>query len=463
MKIIIAGAGRVGASIVNNLARESNDLFLIDTNAELLAEIQQQLDIATLCGNVTDPDTLASAGAQTADMLIALTDSDETNMVACQVAHTLFGVPKKLARIRSEAILKRKETLFSPEAIPIDVVISPEEEVTKFIRNLILYPGSHQVLAFGGGLLQLCELRAKSEGPLIGKSLDDLTRRVDPIPARAAAIYRNDSLLVPNARTVIESNDRIFFTAPTKQLNKVIGALLEIDKPYKRLMIAGGGRVGFSLAKSLDRQMQVKIIVKNPVRARAIAEQLDHTMVLTGDAADEALLLEENIERVDVFCAVTNDDEVNIMSAMLAKRLGARKVMSLVDRPAYMEMVDSGAIDNAIFPQYNTIGHILAQVRNGPVSRVHSLIRGKAEALEVTVRDSENFSGVLGRSIRQIQLPIGSIIVGVIRGFEILPSKGDLVLEEGDRIIVFIYDKSVIPAVETLLQAKKEFVERLAN
>ncbi|MGR9107045.1 MAG: Trk system potassium transporter TrkA [Gammaproteobacteria bacterium] len=463
MKIIIAGAGRVGASIVSNLARESNDLILIDTNADLLAEIQQQRDIATVCGKATDPDTLSSAGAANADMLIALTDSDETNMVACQVAHTLFGIPKKLARIRSEAFLKRRDSLFRPEAIPIDVVISPEEEVTKFIRNLILYPGSHQVLSFANGLLQLCELRARADGPLIGKSLDQLSDQVDPIPVRAAAIYRNDSLLVPKSRTVIQTDDRIFFTAPTKHLNKVIGTLLEIDKPYKRLMIAGGGRVGFALAKALERQMHVKIIVKNAARARTIAEQLDHTMVLTGDVADEALLLEENIDRIDVFCAVTNDDEVNIMSAMLAKRLGARKVMSLVDRPAYMEMVDTGAIDNAIFPQYNTIGHILAQVRHGPVSRVHSLIRGKAEALEVTIRGCAKSSDIAGHRIDQVRLPPGAIIVGVIRGFEVLPSRGSVELQEGDKIIVFIYDKAAIPAVESLLEPRKEAVDRVAN
>ena len=450
MKIIIAGAGRVGSSIVSNLAQESNDLFLIDTNADLLAEIQQQTDIATICGNVTDPETLANAGAANADMLIALTDSDETNIVACQIAHTLFKVPKKLARIRSESFLKRKDILFCANAIPIDVVISPEEEVTRFIRNLVLYPGSHQVLSFGNGLLQLCELRAKPDGALVGKSLDELSERIGSIPVRAAAIYRNDALLIPKSKTVIEVNDRIFFTAPTRQLNKVIQSLLEIDKPYKRLMIAGGGRIGFSLAKSLETRMQVKIIVKNPARARLIAEQLDHTMVLTGDAADEALLLEENIERADVFCAVTNDDEVNIMSAMLAKRLGARKVMSLVDRPAYMEMVDSGTIDNAIFPQYNTIGNILAEVRNGPVSQVHSLMRGRAEALEVTIGGSADLSDLPRSRIEQIQLPPGAIIVGVIRGFEVLASRGNVELQEGDKIIVFIYDKSAIPAVESL-------------
>lgn len=463
MKIIIAGGGRVGASIVSNLAREANDLFLIDTNAELLSEFQQQLDIATLCGNATDPDILSSAGASTADMLIALTDSDETNIVACQLAHTLFRIPKKLARIRSEAFLKRRECLFRPEAFPIDVVISPEEEVTNFIRNLILFPGSHQVLSFANGLLQLCELRAKEKGPLIGKSLRELSERVEPIAVRAAGIYRHDSILIPKSNTVIEPNDRIFFTAPTKHLNRVIRDLLEMDQPYKRLVIAGGGRIGFSLAKSLERYMQVKIVVKNSVRARAIAEQLDHAMVLTGDAADEALLLEENIDRIDVFCAVTNDDEVNIMSAMLAKRLGARTVMSLVDRPAYMEMVDSSSIDNAIFPQYNTIGHILAQVRNGPVSRVYSLIRGKAEAIEVTVCGSAHNSEVLGRPIEQIQLPRGAIIIGVIRGFDVLPSRGAMFLQNGDKIIVFIHDKTVIPAVESLLRPKTEFAQLVAN
>lgn len=452
MKIIILGAGRVGSSVAKNLMHEANDLTLIDANSEVLTSVREHLDIATICGNACDPDILEQAGAANADMLIAVTQSDETNMVACQVAHTLFGSRKKLARIRSKSFLKHRDTLFSSSQFPIDVVINPEEEVTRFIRNLITHPGAYQVLSFANGLLSLVEIRARLEGPLINRSLGELSQCIKGIPARVAAIFRNRELIIPKLETVIEKNDRIFFISPAKDVNDVLKELLEIDKPYKRLMILGGGRIGFALAKELETRMQVKVIEKNPQRARIIAEKLDETIVLTGDASDEDLLMEEGIDRKDVFCAVTGDDEVNILSAMLAKRLGTRKVMSLVDRPAYMEMIDSGSIDNAIFPQYITIGRILAHVRHGHFSRVHSLLRGRAEALEATAIGTRENSPLIGRPIDQIKMPKDSVIIGVVREMEPLIARSSLVIESGDRIITFVTDKRSIPTVEALFR-----------
>lgn len=448
MKIIILGAGRVGSSVATNLAHEANDVTLVDTNPEVLNKVQEHLDIATICGNAAYPDTLLQAGANRADILLALTHHDETNMIACQVAHHLFGARKKLARIRTDAFLDARDTLFSANAIPIDFVINPEEGVTRFITDLIQHPGTHQVLSFANGLLRLVECRAKSDSPLIGQSLIDMDDRLDGIPARAAAIYRQSRLFIPKRHTVIEPDDRIFFIAPSKVINTVVSRLLEIDKPYKRLMIVGGGRIGFSLAKSLEHEMKVKVIEKNPERAREIAEQLDNAIVLTGDASSEDLLMDENIERTDVFCTVTCDDEVNILTAMLAKRLGVRKVMSLVDRPAYMDMIDSGLIDNAIFPQHITIGQVLAHVRHGHFSHVYSLLRGAAEALEAIAYNSE----LVGRRIDQIRMPRGAGIIGVVREMEPLKARSSLVIERGDRVIVLVTDKRSIPAVEMLFQ-----------
>ena len=463
MNIIILGAGRVGSTVASNLAHESNNLTLVDTNPEVLAEISEHLDIATVCGNAAHPETLIRAGINKADMLIAVTDSDETNMMACQVTNCLFETPQKLARVRAEDYLKYRDTLFSSNAIPIDVIINPEEEITAFIRDLILHPGSQQVLSFANGAISLVEMKADANGPIQGLTIRELGNKIPDISARVAAIYRDKQILIPKFDTAIEPLDRVFFIAPSEDIQTVLTTLLELEKPYKRLIIAGGGRIGLGLARALENQMQVKIIVKNPERARWLTEQLHHSIILTGDASDENLLMEENIDRTDVFCCVTNDDEVNILCSMLAKRLGARTVMSLVDRNAYMSMVETGSIDNAIYPQHTTIGCLLAYVRRGHISRVHSLLRGKAEAFEAIVTGDEGTSKLTGKTIQQIKLPRGAYIIGVARDNQSIQARGELVVQEHDHLIVLVTDKSTIPAIESLFQASAPLLKRLAR
>lgn len=463
MNIIILGAGRVGTTVASNLANEANNLTLVDTDQAVLSELSEHLDIATVCGNAAHPDTLIRAGIKKADMLIAVTDSDETNMMACQVTNCLFDTPQKLARVRAEEYLRYRDTLFASNAIPIDVIINPEEEITAFIRDLILHPGSQQVLSFANGSISLVEMKADAQGPIQGLTVRQLGEKIPEIQARVAAIYRDKQILLPKFDTVIEPLDRVFFIAPSDDIQQVLTTLLELEKPYKRLIIAGGGRIGLGLARSLENQMQVKIIVKNPERAKWLTEQLHHSIILTGDASDENLLLEENIDRTDVFCTVTNDDEINILCSMLAKRLGARTVMSLVDRNAYMSMVETGSIDNAIYPQHTTIGCLLAYVRRGHISRVHSLLRGKAEALEAIVTGDEKSSKLIGKTISQIKLPSTASIIGVSRNDQSIPPRGDLVILEQDHLIVLVTDKSSIPAIESLFQTSEPLLKRLVR
>ncbi|HAI96133.1 MAG: Trk system potassium transporter TrkA [Cycloclasticus sp.] len=461
MRIIILGAGRVGFTVANNLSNENIDITLIDKSQQVIDTVCERLDISAICGNVSHPDVLESAGMKHADIVIAATDSDETNMMACQVAHHLFNVPKKIARVRAKIFLDVQEKLFNNNAIPIDAIINPENEIVQFIKNLILHPGSQQVLSFANGALSLVETRCNRDCALIGKSLNNLSNQLQSIYARIALIYRQEKIIIPHHQTVIEENDRVFFIADSKDIQRVLSVLFNQDKAYKRLIIAGGGRIGLGLAKELESTLQVKIITKSNEKAFELSEQLDHSIVLAGDATDEAFLLDENIDKTDVFCTLTSDDETNILCSMLAKSLGAKVVMSLVDRNAYMSMVDNGSLDNVIYPQHTTIGKILSQVRQGGISSVHSLLRGKAEAFEAVVKSNGKKNDLDGKAIGDIKLPSGSLIIGIVRDGVSLPAKKDVVIKNGDHLIIFIADKSLIHQVEALFQPTKSLLGRL--
>lgn len=457
MKIIILGAGQVGTSVANNLASEANDITVIDQDPELLSALQDRLDLRTVQGHAAHPDVLTRAGAEDADMILAVTNSDETNMVACQVAYTLFHTPTKIARVRAVGFTNYPK-LFSQEALPVDVLISPEQLVTEYILRLIENPGALQVLDFANGKVRLVAVKAYYGGPLVGNELRTLYDHMPDIDARVAAIYRQGRAIRPKGDTVIEVDDEVFFIAATKNIRAVMSELRRLEKPYKRIIIAGGGNIGKRLATNLERHYQVKLIESDKDRAQRIAEDLQKTIVLHGDAADENLLLEENIENTDVFCAVTNDDEANILSSMLAKRLGARKVMSLINRAAYVDMVQSGPIDIAISPQQATIGSLLTFVRRGDVAMVHSLRRGAAEAIEAVAHGDNSSSKVVGRAIEEIELPKGTNIGAVVRGDEVLIAHHDTVIQSEDHVILFVVDKRQIPEVERLFQVAITFM-----
>ena len=456
MKIIILGAGQVGSSVAANLASEANDITVVDDNALILQDLQDRLDIRTVKGYASHPDVLKQAGADDADMIIAVTRNDEINMIACQVAYTLFHTPTKIARVRSVDYLKYTR-LFSQDALPVDVLISPEQLVTDYIERLIEYPGALQVLDFAGGRVQLVAVHAYHGGPLVGHELSDLRKHMPGIDARVASIFRAGKPIVPRGDTIIELDDEVFFVAARKHIRAVMGELRKKDKPVKRVIIAGGGNIGMRLASAIEGQYQVKIIERNEKRAKYLSEVLERSIVLLGDAADEELLLEENIESTDVFCALTNDEEANILSAMLAKRLGARKVMSLINRASYVNLVQSDVIDVAISPQQATIGSLLTHIRRGDVVMVHSLRRGAAEAIEAVAHGDRDSSSVVGRAIEDIKLSRGTAIGAIVRGDEVIIAHHDSVIETDDHVILFLSDKNCIQEVERLFQVGVTF------
>ena len=456
MKIIILGAGQVGASLAENLANEANDITIIDTDIGRLRELQDRLDIRTVNGKASHPSLLNQAGAQDADMLIAVTNSDEVNMIACQIGQTLYNIPTKIARVREHDYLQQ-ENLFNRENLPIDVLISPEKLVTEHIKRMIQYPGALQVLDFADGKAQLVAVKAYYGGPLVGREISYLRTHMPNTDTRVAAIFRQGKAIIPQVNTVIEADDEVFFIAARKDIRSVMSELRRLDNPYKRIIIAGGGNIGARLAENLEKKYQVKIIERNINRCNDLARTLSNTIVLHGSASDRDLLLEENIEDTDVFCALTNDDEANIMASMLAKRLGARSVMTLINNPAYVDLVQGGVIDIAISPQQTTIGALLTHVRRGDVVAVHSLRRGAAEALEAVAHGDKRSSKVVGRALEDINLPPGTTIGAIVRNDEVLIAHDDVIVENGDHVILFLVDKRRIGEVERLFQVGLAF------
>ncbi|MXP60374.1 Trk system potassium transporter TrkA [Pantoea sp. Taur] len=458
MKIIILGAGQVGGTLAENLVGENNDITVVDTDATRLRALQDKFDLRVVHGHGSHPRILREAGAEDADMLVAVTSSDETNMIACQIAYSLFNTPNRIARIRAAEYLRDAEKLFVPEAVPIDHLISPEQLVIDNIYRLIQYPGALQVVNFAEGKVSLAVVKAYYGGPLVGNPLSILREHMPHIDTRVAAIFRQDRPIRPQGSTIVEAGDEVFFIAASQHIRAVMSEMQRLEKPYKRIMLVGGGNIGFGLAQQLEKQYSVKLIERNQQRAAELAERLHDTVVFYGDASDQELLAEEHVDQVDLFIAVTNDDEANIMSAMLAKKMGAKKVMVLIQRRAYVDLVQGSVIDIAISPQQATISALLGHVRKADIVGVSSLRRGIAEAIEAIAHGEETTSRVVGRLIEDIKLPPGTIIGAVVRGDEVIIANDNVRIEQGDHVIMFLTDKKFVPDVERLFQPSPFFL-----
>jgi trk system potassium uptake protein TrkA len=457
MKIIVLGAGQVGSTVAQSLASEDNDVTVVDTDANVLNDLQNRMDLRAVCGHASHPEVLRSAGAEDADMIISATNSDETNIVAIQIAYTLFRTPAKIARIRSQEYTQEKE-LFKNKHIPIDVLISPEQLVTDHIQRMIEHPGAIQVVDFAESLVRLVGVEVQEGAPMVGQPISLLTQLTDGIDTRVSAIYRGEEIILPKGDTLVESEDIVFFMGERKHTGLVMEQFHHAQKSCKRIMIAGGGNIGLSLARKLERFYNVKIIEALEDRAEYLAETLSSAMVLHGDAANQDMLIDENIQDMDVFCALTNDDEANILSAMLAKRMGAAKIMSLINRPAYVDLVERDIIDVAISPQQITIGALLTHIRRGDVVAVHSLRKGSAEALEGVAHDDGENSLLVGRAIGDVVLPDSATIGVIVRGDKVFIAHHDLVIEAEDHLIVLVTNKQQIHEVEKLFQVDVTFV-----
>jgi trk system potassium uptake protein TrkA len=456
VKILILGAGQVGSTVAESLVGEANDITVVDTDGEKLSQLQDRLDLRTLVGNAAHPSVLEQAGIADTDMLLAVTQSDEVNMVACKLAASLYNTPTRIARIRSADFLARPE-VFSKENFCVDFSICPEQILTDYIVKLIEFPEALQVQKFSQGKASLVAVRAFQGGPLVGKPLSFLRSNMPQVETRVAAIFRKDAPLIPEGSTVIEDGDEIFFIAATNNIRSVLKEMRRMDKPAKRVMIVGGGNIGLRLAKALEHDYQVKLIEYNKKACEKLAGKLTRTLVLNGDGTDEKLLQQEHVGEVDVFCALTNDDENNIMSSLLAKQGGAGKVIALINRSAYVDLLQGGKIDIALSPAHVTIGSLLAYVRRGDVAAVHSLRRGAAEVLELVAHGDRQSSRVVGRRIDEIDLPKGATIGAIARDGEVIMGHHDTVIEAEDHVIVFVIDKKMVKKVEKLFQVSLGF------
>ena len=455
MKIIILGAGQVGATLAESLVAENNDLTVVDMDRERLAQLQDRFDLRTVQGHAAHPSVLKKAGAEDADMVVAVTQSDEANLVACKICASEFNVPTRVARLRSTdyvALDEEEGETLARRHFTVDHTISPEQEITHYLRRLIEHPEALQVLDFADGRVRLVAVRAYHGGPMVGHELQVIRKHIPDLECRVAAIFRKDRGIVPEGHTVIEPGDEVFFLAKNEDIQPVMRELRRVDRPVKKVMIAGGGNIGKRLAAALEREYEVKIIDHNKQRCAQLGAELNRTLVLQGEATDEELLDQENVQDMDVFCALTNDDEDNIMSALLAKRMGAHRVLALINRASYVDLVQGGEIDIAVSPAQATVGPLLSRIRRGDMAVVHSLRRGAAEALEVVVHGDAKTSKVVGRRIEEIRLPEGATIGAIIRGEEVIIAHHDTLVEAEDHVIIFVLNKRIIPKVEKLFQ-----------
>jgi trk system potassium uptake protein TrkA len=477
MKIIILGAGQVGASVAEGLVSEENDITIIDRDGSRLAQLQDRLDLRTVVGDAATPSVLRQAGIEDADMVIAVTQSDQSNLVACKLAQSVFNVPTRIARLRSRDFLE-DEVLLSTENFAVDFALCPEQVITDYIRRLIEFPRALQVLNFARGRVCLVAVRAYEGGLLVGKPIKEMREHLPPeIDARIAAIFRENQPVFPEGNTVVQAGDEVFLLAAAENIHPVLEQLRRMTTRVERIMIAGGGNIGLRLAKALEGRYEVKLIEGRRERAELLANELNDTLVLHGDATDEDLLEQENIAEMDLFLAMTNDDEDNIMAGSLAKRLGCKRVVALINRRAYAEMIEGGPIDIGISPAQVSIGTLLAYVRQGDVAEVHSLRRGAAEALEVVAHGDRNTSKVVGRRIDEVAWPEGVTVAALVRNFdqpivvgqtddwtsitrygEVVIAHHDTVIEAGDHVIIFCTRKKLVKKVERLFQVGFHFL-----
>ncbi len=477
MKVIILGAGQVGASVAEGLVSEENDITIVDSDGARLAQLQDRLDLRTVLGNGASPSVMREAGGEDADMLIAVTQSDQTNLVACKLAHSVFNVPTRIARLRSREFLE-DASLLSPENFAVDFALCPEQVITDYISRLIEFPEALQVLSFAGGRVNLVAVHAYEGGLLVGKPIKYMRELLPPdMDARIAAIFRRDQPVFPAGDTVVEAGDEVFLLAAAEHIRPVLRQLRRMMNPVERIMIAGGGNIGLRLARALEKRYEIKLVEGRKERADFLAGELDNTLILFGDATDEELLEQENIRDMDLFLALTNDDEDNIMSGSLAKRLGCKRVVALINRRAHAEMIEGGPIDIGISPAQVSIGTLLAHVRQGDVAEVHSLRRGAAEALELVVHGNSATSKIVGRRIGDIDWPHGVTVAALVRHFdraaivgrtddwtsitrfgEVVIAHHDTVIEAGDHVIVFCTRKKLVKKVEKLFQVGFHFL-----
>ena len=452
MNILILGAGQVGSELTEILSEDGHSITLVDLDEEKLEKESEQHDIKIVSGNCCYPQTLEDANIQDTELAIAMTEWDEVNLVACQMIKHLNKKTRTMARIRAREYLKGKgNKIFENGEYSIDVLISPETLITEYISKLVQLPGALQVLDFGDGRASMVSVKAVENAPITGHKVSELREHIPNADARVAAIYREEEIIIPSGEDYIKDGDEVYFISARANIKKVMSEIRPADSKHKSIMIAGGGKIGRRLAKILeDKFSVVKIIEKSRKRGEYLSENLDHALVLNGDATDEDLLIEEGIEQIDMFCSVTDSDEANVMSSLLAKKLGAKKVLSLMNKQSFLDLIHQGEVDITVIPNEITIGVVLKNITKAKIERAHTFKKGKSEALEL-IASQEITPKIIGKGVDDIKLPDGCTISAIIREKEVKIAHHDVKIHENDHLIIFLSDKKLFPALETSL------------
>ncbi|MEH6524904.1 MAG: Trk system potassium transporter TrkA [Sneathiella sp.] len=457
MKVIVCGAGQVGSNIARQLAREGNDVTLVDQSAELVRKIGDELDVRAMVGHASHPNVLERAGATDADMLIAVTYSDEVNMVACQIAHSLFDIPKKVARIRSQQYLDPMWAhLFSRDNLPIDVITSPEIEVAQAIERRLKVPGAIDTVSFADGRVQVIGVRLDERCPIVNTPLRQLTELFPDLNIVVVAIYREGNMIIPSSVDQMYPGDEVYFAADSKHVSRAMPLFGHEEQEARSIVVVGGGNIGLHLAQFIEKNMRnvsLKIIEHNRKRAEDILEHLENTVVLHGDALDPDLLQEANVARAETIVALTNDDEVNILSSLLAKGQGCETAITLINNPVFGNLVTTLGIDVVVDPRATTVSEILKHIRRGRIRGLHSFRDGAAEVVEGEALET---SQLVGKPLREINLPAGTIVGAVIRGDKVEIPRGDTIIKTNDRVVMLGL-RNAVRKVEEMFTVSLEF------
>ena len=448
MNILILGAGQVGSELAEILAKDNHNITLVDQKKESLDKVSDNSDIKTVLGNCCYPRTLEEANIQDTELVIAMTETDEVNIVSCQMIKHMNLKTRTMARIRAREYLKGKgHEIFSNGEFSLDVVISPESLITEYIAKLVELPGAMQVLDFGNGRASMVSVKAVAGAPITGHKISELKEHIPNADTRVAAIYRENEVIIPSGSDYIRDEDEVFFISAKRNIKKVMSEIRPVDSKYKNIMIAGGGKIGRRLASLLEDKFSVKIIEKDLERGEYLSEKLNTTIVLKGDATDEDLLVEEGISNIDMFCSVTDSDEANVMSSLLAKKLGAQKVLSLLNKQSFIDLITQGEVDVTVIPNEITIGVVLQNITKARIARAHTFKRGKSEAVEL-IATEETTKTLINKPIDEVKLPDGCTISALIRGKDVKIAHHDVIIQENDHLIVFLTDKNLFPALE---------------
>ena len=457
MRIIICGAGQVGFGIAERLAAEKHDVSIIDTAPELVQNVRDTLDVRGFVGHGSHPDVLARAGAEQADMIIAVTLHDEVNIVACEVAHALFNVPMKIARIRAQSYLQpHYQDLFSREHLPIDVIISPELEVGEMVLRRIALPGATDVVRIADDRIATQAIECHDACPVINTPLSQLSQLFPDLQSTVVGVIRSGKLFIPRSSDQLFAGDLAYVVTTREQVRRTLGLFGHEEKEASRIVIAGGGNIGMYVASTIEERQsrtKVKIIEANRDRAVVVADRLRRTLVLHGSALDQKLLAEAEIQDADLMVALTNNDQVNILSSVMAKRLGCRSSLVLINNPSFLDMTKSVGIDATINPGTVTVSRVLQHVRRGRIRAVHSLYRGGAEIIEAEALET---SPLVGQALRDLDLPDGMRIGAVYRDGTVLTPSGSLRIRAKDRVVIFVLERAV-KQVEQMFRVSLEF------